>query len=267
MRASLLVLCALFAPVSGAAPLDDFSLRIGGFASRLETRLHFEETPYYDAASVDFDEELSLDEDSVVEFVGISLRPWPRHQFDLNYFDQQMSGTRRLQRDLEFEGERFVIASVVRSSLSVHAIEFSYTLWAVLDPDWALGLRFGYMDYRLGASIGLLLGADGEPPELMAVARLDEHVPVPSLGLDYRVRVAPGWRLKFRIGWMEKQLSSVSPRVASLHAGVEYLPWEHFGAWLDFGLNRLDVATRRDTYNGDIRFDEGGVRVGAAWRF
>lgn len=261
------LVCALLAPAASAAPLDRFALHVGGFASRLETSLHFSETDFYDATSVDFDEELALDEENIVEFVGISSRPWPRHQFDINYFDQQMSGTRRLQRDLVFEGERFVIHSVVRSRLGIRAIEFSYTWWAVLEPDWAFGLRLGYMDYQLHASIGLLLSADGERPELMAVASFDEHVPVPSLGLDFRYRMAPGWRLKFRVGWLERKLSSVSPRVVSFHAGAEYLPWENFGAWVDFGVNRLDVETRRDTYNGAVRLDEGGVRVGVAWRF
>lgn len=274
LRALVIAMVAGAAMLPGAAaagnggpPLDDFAIRVGGFASRLETSLRFDESEIYDTTVVDFDDELALEEDDVVEYVGVSSRPWPRHQFDLDYFEQELVGERRLARDIEFEGERFVIDSLVRSELGMRAIGFSYTYWAALDESWALGLRIGYTDYHLRASMGLLMGANGEPPELVAVARLDERVPVPSVGVNYHLRVLPDWRLKLRVGWLEKRMPRVSPQVITFNAGVEYLPWENLGAWVDLGINRIDVETRREDYNGALRFDEGGLRLGLTWRF
>ncbi|HEX7047955.1 MAG TPA: hypothetical protein VF275_10345 [Gammaproteobacteria bacterium] len=264
-RKLLVLVLALFAPACDASitPLDTLALRAGGFLTQFDLAVHRAED---EDDRIDFDQELGLEEHTLIESVSFAWRPWLRHEFGIGYFNQLLTGTRRLRRDLEFEDEVFPVATTVYSSFALESFEFHYTYWLFTNEDWALGPRFAFVDYRMRNRIEMLLGEAGEPPAVRVSALWQEHVPTPTFGVDFRYTPASNWRISANAGWFEAEFDKVSPVVASARAGVEYFFGDRLGIWLDYGLTHLDVGVRGSRIDGEVEIYEGGLRLGLVWR-
>lgn len=253
-------------PVS-IAPLDSISLRAGGFVTQFDLDIHRDEGDIVGgSSSIDLDRELDLAEHTLIESVGLHWLPWTQHEFGLAYFNQRLSGTRRLEQEIDLDDVTFPIATTVYSTFSLESFEFHYTWWLIVDDEWALGPRFGYVDYRMRNRIQMLLGERGEPPEVRIAATWEDHVPTPTFGLDFRYVPAPSWRVSANAGWFEASFDNVSPVVASARAGLEYFFGDNLGLWVDYGLTHLDVDVHSGRFDGDVEIYEGGLRLGLVWR-
>lgn len=270
-HASTLQLAVLFAATlmpatatATAAPLDTFVIRVGGFATRFDTTIRRAEDP---GDRLDFNDDLGLEDQKLIESIAVAWRPWRHHEFGVEYFDEELSGTRRLDRELELEEETFPLATTVSSTFGLEALEFHYTWWAAVHERWAVGLRVGYVDYSMRLRIRMLLGEQGEPPEVRVQATWDDHVPAPTIGVDFRMVPAERWRIGGNLGWFEAEFESVSPLIATARLGVEFFPWERVGVWADYGMSRLDARIHSSRFDGAVEIYEGGLRVGVTWRF
>ena len=260
---------ALLLPAEAIAAvelLDQFAIRVGGFATRFDTEIRRDDPDGGRGTDIDFDKELGLEDRQVIEFIGADWRPWKRHEFGLNFFREEYRGTRRLNRDIVFGEETFALDSTVRSELALQAFEFHYTYWPIARETWALGFRVGYMDFRLHTAIELLLGIDGEAPSMVAETEVTEYIPAPSFGVDLRAMATPRWRVSAHVGWFEAKFKNISPVVATARIGLEYLPWENLGLWADYGLHYLDADVHTSRFDGALRIYQGGLRLGVTWR-
>lgn len=261
------VLCA---PCIGAEPaaddvLDDFSIRVGGMMTRFDTTL-WRVGADGEADIVDFDRELGLKDEKLIEIGAVSWRTGTHHEFGIDYFNESLSGTRKLDRDLEFQDEVFPLATTVRSDFTLEAFEFHYTYWPVLDERAAVGLRVGFVDYRVRTRLRMLLGEQGEPPEVRVEAILADDIPAPTIGVDFRFAPAERWRIGAHLGWFEAEFKTVSPVIITVRAGAEYFLSENLGVWSDYSLSRLDGDVHSSSFTGGVEIYEGGLRVGVSWR-
>ncbi|HEX7030296.1 MAG TPA: hypothetical protein VF254_06850 [Gammaproteobacteria bacterium] len=262
---NLALAAALLAPDCRAAvpPLDTVTLRAGGFVTQFDLMIHRDDD---DGSSIDLDSELGLEEHTLIESVGLAWQPWPRHEFGIEYFNQSLAGTRQLGRELVFEDETFPVATTVYSRFALESFEFHYTWWLFANDEWALGPRFGYADYRMNNRVELVLSEQGEPPAVRIAATWEDHMPAPTVGIDFRYVPAPGWRVSANAGWFKAEIGEVSPIVASARAGVGYFFSDELGVWLDYGLSHLDVDIESGGFDGQVEIYEGGLRLGLVWR-
>ncbi|HEX6927930.1 MAG TPA: hypothetical protein VF267_01675 [Gammaproteobacteria bacterium] len=263
--AAALLACAGF-NTAHAETFDRVAIRVGGFVTRFDTVIRADEESGERGSEIDFNEELGLQEHDIIEFVGFEWRPWDRHEFGLNYFEETLAGTRQLRRDIVFRDVDFAVNATVHTRFDVDAFEFHYTWWPLMRERWALGVRFGYMDYRVLAEMNLLLGEQGETPDVRVSARVVEYIPAPSFGIDVRVTPAPDWRITANAGWFEASFKTVSPDIITMRVGTEYLAWENVGLWADFGVNRMHADVHSSSFDGALKIQEGGLRLGVTWR-
>ena len=250
-----------------AAPLDTFSIRVGGFLSQVNTEIRADDPLTGRQGSlIDFDQELGLEDRELIEFVGLAWRPWQRHEFGVSHFHERLEGGRRLGRDLEFAGHVFEFNADVYSKLVMESFEFHYTWWATVHEDWAAGIRFGYLDYRIATQVILLVSETGSSEVAGLRARTAYSFPAPSIGFDLRIQPAERWRVNASVGWLEADLERISPQILTARIGLEYLPWENIGLWVDAGLNHLDADIDREHVGGSVLIEEGGLRLGMTYR-
>lgn len=260
-----LVMVVVFASPLEAEPLDEFSIRVGGYATHFDTRIRIDDPRGRRGSDIDFDSELGLEDQDLIEFVSTAWRPWRKHEFGLNYFHQTLAGGRQLQRELHYDDETFEVDAFAYTALTLESFEFHYTYWAVLREGWAVGLRFGHLDYRMATRIEV---AERESGEHLLV-RSSVSIPAPNFGLDMRAELAEKWRFNASLGWLEADVGKFSPIITTLRFGVEYLAWEQVGLWADLGINRIASSVERldeDDISGQIAIEEGGVRLGVTYR-
>lgn len=264
--ATLLLLVASPVAANEEPPLDDFEVRVGGFVTHLDSIIRLDDPRGRRGSDIDFDDELGLQDRDVIEIVSFDWRPWRRHEFGIEWFHESLSGTRMLQHEIDYGGEHFGLDTRVFSALILESTGYHYTYWPALHDDWALGMRFGFLDYRLSTRIEALFSESGDDGVIGVRVRTYDTLPVPSFGLDFRYRLSEHWRMNASLGWFKAKLNRVSPVVANAHVGIEFLAWENVGLWADLGLNDLDAEYRSELINGRFRLEEGGLRVGVSYR-
>lgn len=260
---------AMCAPAVGAEIaddlLDDFSVRVGGMMTRFDTTLWSIDSDG-ERDVIDFDRELGLKDERLIEAGAVSWRTDENHEFGIDYFNESLTGTRKLDRDIEFQDEVFPLATTVRSNFTLEAFEFHYTYWPVLDDRSAIGLRVGYVDYRIRTHLRLLLGEQGEPPDVRVEAVLSDDIPAPTVGVDFRFAPFDRWRFGAHVGWFEAKFKNISPLIITVRAGAEWSLTQNLGVWTDYSMSRLDADVHSSSFTGGFEIYEGGWRVGMSWR-
>lgn len=266
-----LATAALLAAMPGVAaavePLDTFSASIGGYITRFDTRVRADGA-IFDGTSIDLSRDLGLDKDDTIGFLGLSWRPFERHEIGVLYFQNGVDSEKRLERDIMFEDHLYQASATVRGYYDVDTIEAYYTWWGFSQENWALGPRVGLTWYRVELGIELEADVNGNP---IGSGGLEDSVsadlPAPTLGAAWRWTPAEDWRIIADAGWFSTEINDIDGDVTFVRTGVQWYPWERFGLQLDYTLSNINARTDRDTFTGHLELRNSGLRLGAIYRF
>lgn len=93
-------------------------------------------------------------------------------------------------------------------------------------------------------------------------------LPAPSIGGSWRW--VPGnsdWRLSADVGYFSTSIDNIDADVTTGRFGVEWFPWENWGASLDYTARRIEADAQRKSFDGNFRFIDSGLRLGVVYRF
>lgn len=270
-RNTLLAVAAILATAPGAAaaiePLDTFSVSLGGYVTRFDTRIRADGEAL-GGTSIDLSRDLGVDSDDMIGFASVTWRPFERHEIGLAYFSNDVSGERKLQRDIVFEDNVYAASATVRGRYDLDAVEAYYTWWGFLNENWALGPRLGVTWYRIELGLELEADINGNP---VVDGTLENSVgadlPAPTLGAAWRWTPAEDWRIVADAGWFSTKINNIDGNVTYARAGVEWHPWPRVGLMLDYTLSDIDARTDRDAFRGHLELRNSGLRMGVLYRF
>ncbi len=261
-----LLLCGAATQAAAVEPLDTFNVRIGGYGNRFDTNLRADGTTGT-GTDIDLHQDLGLDQDNTIAFVGMNWRPFDHHEFGLAYYNDDSSASRKLQRDIDFNGTLYQTNSTVRAKYKLDAYELNYVWWAASHERWALGPRVGLIWYKLKLGLDMELDASGNPASNAISGTADANLPSPSIGASWRWTPARDWRVSADVGYFKANINDVDGDVTYGRLGLEWYPWQRVGFLLDYTANRIDASVQQSELTGKVRLDDSGVRVGIAYRF
>jgi len=217
---------------------------------------------------VDFDSDLGFDDSADTFLIGATWRPWDNHEFALSYYGIDSDATRRLTRNITFDGQTYVTNSTIKSEFSMDTYDMSYTWWGVNEDNWALGPRVGLVYYTMDLGIGATLDANGAPVGSgAAFASISPDVPAPTIGGALRWRPADHWRVKLDGGYFKANVSDFDGTVTYLSGGVEWIPWENWGFTVNYTRSNIDIGSAKVDFNGDLDFTQSAASLGVIYRF
>lgn len=266
--ACLLGLSALALPLQAMAvePLDTFSGRIGGYITDFDTEVRADgETS--SGTPINLDRDLGLDKSNTIGYVGLTWRPWERHEFGLAYYRNDTDSTRVLERDIEFDGTIYEASATVRTELDVDTYEAYYVWWAASHDTWALGPRFGLVWYQMEMGLSLEADAGGNPVGGSVSSKANLDLPAPSIGGSWRWTPGEDWRISADAGYFTADINDIDADVFFGRIGVEWFPWERTGFSLDYTAGRIDADANKTNFRGNADFTDSGLRLGVVYRF
>jgi len=246
--------------------LDDARLSVGWVLSKFDTNLQADGT-VVSGSDIDLDKDLNLDVSNGVAFIGGTWRPFKNHEFGFGYFSNNTDGTRKLSRDIIFDGVTYPVDSTVKADFNVDVYELSYTWWGMQKEDWALGLRLGLVGYSIDTSITLLLDSTGNDVGNSVSNSVSPNVPAPAIGAAWRWRVADQWRLKAEVGYFSANVGGVDGSVSYFNAGAEWFPWARWGLTANYTYQSIDVSVDNSQFNGNLDLSSGLTSIGLTYRF
>ncbi len=267
LPAALVLPWLALAPIAAAVePLDTFNARVGGYLSRFDTQIRADgET--IGGTPIDFERDLGLDQDSALAFIGLTWRPFEHHEFGLGYYRDDTSRTRRLQRDIVFDGTLYQTNTTIRTNYDFDSYELSYTWWALSRERWALGPRLGVVWYSTSLSIELRLDVNGNDIGGSISDRVSADLPAPTIGAGWRWTPAEDWRIAADVGYFSANANDLDADVVFGRLGVEWYPWERFGFSLVYNVNDIGVDADKTSFTGDLNLRDSGLQLGLNYRF
>jgi len=263
----LLTLVLAFAPCAHAVePLDTFSVRVSGYVTSFDTEIRADGEGRR-GTDIDLHRDLGLGDDNLVANVGLTWRPWEKHEFALSYYTQSADATRQINRDIEFDGTLYEASSTIRTDVDIDAYEASYTWWAASRNQWALGPRVGLVWYRMELGIKLDVDVGGNQGGGAASSRVSADVPAPMIGAGWRWTPSEDWRLSADVGYFTVSVDDIDGDIYFGRAGVEWFPWERTGFTLDYTYTRIEADADKDSFSGNVDFKDAGLRLGFVYRF
>lgn len=267
-----LIATALLASASlecrAVEPLDTFSGRIGGYITEFDTELRADgETEQ--GTRVDLKRDLGLDESNTIAIVGLTWRPWEKHEFGFNYYRDDAEASRQTNRTFNFDGTTYETSSTIRSEFDLDAYEAYYVYWAISNENWALGPRAGLLWYSLSLSVSLEVDANGNPVGSGEVSdSVSADLPAPTIGGSWRwVPGGSDWRLSADVGYFSVDVNDIDADITFGRFGVEWFPWERTGVSLDYTLRRIEADANTSSFDGNLDFVDSGLRLGLVYRF
>ena len=62
-------------------------------------------------------------------------------------------------------------------------------------------------------------------------------------------------------------IDNIDADITTGRFGVEWFPWENWGASLDYTMRRIEADAQRNSFDGNFRFIDSGLRLGVVYRF
>ena len=250
----------------GLQPVDRASIQLGFTLPDFDTEVRADGQTS-DGTRVDLSRDLGLESSNLVGSLGLTWRPWDNHEFSLTYFNDDSDATRRITRDISFDGTDYQVNSTLRSEMDVDAYTLAYVWWMKHESNWAIGPRVGMVYYDIDLSLQLTVDAAGNAVSGGARASTSPQLPVPVIGGSWRWVPAKNWRLKLDAGYFSADFDNVDGSVSYLNGGVEWFPWQNWGLTLNYSHQDIDVNASRNAFNGDIDFVNSTATLGVIYRF
>ncbi len=244
--------------------LDTWSVGVGSFALDLDADLRVDGTSA-DGGEISLSNDLGLDLDSGIGYFSVGWRPFEHHQFDFSYYGDDVSGSRTIDREIIIEDETFNIGAAVDSKLGYDAYDLTYTWWVHSVPNQAFGINIGAVNYSLDLEVRAE-ATDGEQSVERRVSS-SADLPAPKIGVSYRRAFGDGWRFFGDVSAFTAKIGDVDADVLDTNAGLEYFPWEHVGARLQYSVSRIRADAEKNDFNGKVDLNFSGLQLQLVGRF
>jgi hypothetical protein len=264
----ILVFAAVPATARAVEPLDNGSVRIGGYITSWDTQVRADGATAR-GTDIDFNRDIGLDDSATVGYVGVTWRPWEAHEFGLTYYQDDADATRTITRDITFQDTTYPVNSTISADVGIDAYEAYYVWWAARRENWALGPRLGMIWYRVDIALAMQVDANGN--SVGGGFREEASADLPSFTIGGAWRWTPGghgdWRIGAEVGYFKAKINDVDGDVTYGRIGVEWFPWERSGFTLDYTLSKITADAETSDFIGNVDFVDSGLKLGYVYRW
>lgn len=251
--------------------LDYLSVSVGGFANNSAATISANGGRNAGGTRLDFDRDLGQGGTRALPYLDVTWRPWDRHEFEFSYYYDEHDSSRTINRDIQFNGNEFLLGAQLKSRFTLSAGAINYRYWAWIGDRGAFGIWGGLQAYRfslrLSGNVTSQGGASGSQASATRSASVSTALPDPSIGLSYRYQAADWARLVADAGAFKANVDNVDATLYTARLGAEFYPWEHFGITTQYSFNKINADVSKSNFNGDADFKFRGFQLLLKVRF
>jgi hypothetical protein len=267
--------CLLLALLAAAPALAQPSVRaeadqrgwldLSGYYPALRTRARADLPAVGAGTTIDFEERLGLDDALPLPAVVAGLRLGGGWWIEADYMKLRRSSTRRLDREIVWEGTTYPVNTVLDSRFDSDVVRASLGWSWIVRPEFELGAVLGLHATRF------LLRLEGEGAVGRAAGSAVEvkeaWLPLPTVGLQGRVALGPRVDLGGRLDWLELSIDGHGGRLFNASLALHWRADRAYGAYFGWRLVDYAVTVDRSSWKGAFDYRFSGPQVGAVLRF
>ena len=254
---------ALCVPAYAASdPWGDspFTLQLGAFRADVDTSVRLDSTVLGRGTEVKFEDELGINDSKTLPEFSFLWRINARHGIEASYVTLNRSGSRTLDRTIQFGDVVFAGATVVNSSFDSDVFRVAYRYSPINDKGNELALLLGAHYTTFDAAISSALGTVSESASV--------DIPLPTIGARGSLRLGEDWRLTGFAQLMKLKVGDYDGSLVNLSAGIEWAFLRQAYLGLGYSYYRYDLESEKNDARGEFtyRFSGPALYVGFAFR-
>ena len=212
---------------------------------------------------VDFDEDLGRADDAKRARLDLTWRINPYHHLRFLYFDNSVSRSKVLTRNIEWGDYTFQAGFTLDSETdyTVYALAYEYAFMRTPSYELSASLGVHYMDLSLRLTgTATLTGSSGTASAVRTESR-DLPAPLPMIGLRGGWVLSPDWYLDAQAQFFEIDIDGYDGRWTDARIGATWMFSRNFGVGLGYNLFTTRVDVNRSDYTGRLKFGYSGFQA------
>lgn len=210
-----------------------FSIRLGLLLNDHDTAARVDSELLGPGTKVDVERDLGLDATTRDFRADAALRIGRRHELQLGYLFLSRTGSTSLRSSIQWGDFIFPVDVEVESSIDVELLPVSYRYSMILTDRLDVGLSVGVFAMFLDAGVSA--------PEADVVERESAEFPLPVIGGEGMLSVAPGLRLTGSAKYFAVEIRDVQGSWREIRGAVEFFPWRRLGVGIGYRSIRLEA--------------------------
>lgn len=243
--------------------LDRVSVSVGGYETHSSTTLGAS-IPAGLGVDVNLEDDLGFDTNSFSNRFRANFLIGDRQGLGFDYYSYRHDSS--LHRDFAVslpDGER-LLKPDLRGKLSFTFGSAAWRWWFG-DEDTVVGLGIGAGHYRVAVDLNGHVEAAGHTYRVDESAGVSTWAPMVQAG--WRHAFNDHWRMYFSAAGVFKNGGSLRGHIYNASFGVEWLPTDHWGLSLEYGLNNVRVRQDTEDYRRTLNLDLSGPSAFVHMRF
>ncbi len=252
---------------------DPFTINVSGFvlATDLTARVNGTVTAADHSADVDFTRDFGMNREATRIRADASWRFTPRQQLRFSYFDNDITRSRTIDRDIAWGDYTFQANAQVTAQDKFTIYQLAYDFAVLHAPNYevvgSVGIHLSDQTLRLSGT-ATVTPPGGSPSSASYQTTLNSlSVPLPVIGLSGGWAFAPNWYLSGSAQFFKARLDGYDGNWRDVRASVTWMYNNHVGlsAGYDHYASRLDV--NRKSFQGEVRYSYSGLLLGITGTF
>lgn len=209
-------------------------------------------------ALIDFEDDMGLDESSVIGLFDARWHFTKRWQLEVEYFKLDRDNEKQIQRTIDWGNLNVPVNGVAKGSFNIEDFRVSvgYSFFRTQDKEVGVGLGAHVAKLEAGLST-LNFGSE--------VA--SQTAPLPFLTLYARMALTDRWLLTMRVDRLSLDTGDIDGQIFSSGLDVIYQPWRHFSIGLGFRDINFQVDSTSEDWRGKAQIQQSGPALFFATSF
>jgi hypothetical protein len=229
---------------------DRLRVEVNLFGASPQTTLRVDESPAVRGTQIDAEKDLGLPDFRLLPQVEFTLLPGERHLVRLSAFAIHRSAARRIEKDIAFDDEDYLVGERVDSLLNITMFGLTYGYRFLMRPRGELSGTFGIQiaDVEANAVVRNRVVRESES----GVA------PLPLAGLEGRFDFTPRWGVEARAQYLTVDVSQVNGSILDARLALTWRVNPYLAMGLGYRTFQIDVDSRDEDTPGIVDLSVDG---------
>jgi hypothetical protein len=239
--------------VAQSADAERFSFSLGVFITDRDSKTRLDaQVGGMTGTEVDVEGDLGVDNSDTVFRLDGYYRFNEKHRVDFSWFDLSRTGTKQIQRDIDWNDSSFPLDTVINSEFDLAIYKAAYT-WSFLRRDT------GYIGLTAGlyvADIKTALSA----PAIMTQEVGDITAPLPVFGLRGEYNFSEKWSFRASGEFFVFEYEDFDGSLYDLYVGLDYQLFDRMAVGVGINSVKMDIGVVKENVTGNLDWQyDGGL--------
>lgn len=200
-------------------------------------------------ALIDFEDDMGLDESSLIGMFDARWHFTKRWQLELEYFKLDRDNEEQVQRVIDWGNLNIPIEGVAKGSFNIEdfRVGLGYSVFRSKDKEVGIGI---------GAHVAKLEA--GLSTRNFGSEAASQTAPLPFLTLYARMALTDRWLLSMRVDRLSLDTGDIDGKVFSSGLDLFYQPWRHFSIGLGYRDINFQISSVSEDWRGKAQIQQSG---------